>query len=251
MPGRYRDTHPWPLFGLRITTPRLELRMPGRRGPRRALRGRARGHPSGGRDAVRRALDRRHPGCRARSTRFLSFHWTARGAITPGALVAAVRRGRRRPRRRHPGAHGRGLRRQPQRLQRLVADGIRAGPRDRRRDARRGAAPRVRRPRRARGADIGLDRQRGLAARLAAARLRARRRAAAGSPRRADAPPALPPHARGVAAQPLRRHRAARSRALPARCSALHELAANLYNHATMATPTTTALAARRGCAAR
>src|SRR3954465_5877478 len=28
MPGRYRDTHPWPLFGLRITTPRLELRMP-------------------------------------------------------------------------------------------------------------------------------------------------------------------------------------------------------------------------------
>ena len=28
MPGRYRDTHPWPFFGLRITTPRLELRIP-------------------------------------------------------------------------------------------------------------------------------------------------------------------------------------------------------------------------------
>jgi RimJ/RimL family protein N-acetyltransferase len=28
MPGRYRETHPWPFFGLRITTPRLELRMP-------------------------------------------------------------------------------------------------------------------------------------------------------------------------------------------------------------------------------
>jgi RimJ/RimL family protein N-acetyltransferase len=27
MPGGYRDTHPWPLFGLRITTPRLELRI--------------------------------------------------------------------------------------------------------------------------------------------------------------------------------------------------------------------------------
>jgi RimJ/RimL family protein N-acetyltransferase len=27
MPGRYRDTHPWPLYGLRITTPRLELRI--------------------------------------------------------------------------------------------------------------------------------------------------------------------------------------------------------------------------------
>jgi len=28
MPGQSRDTHPWPLFGLRITTPRLELRIP-------------------------------------------------------------------------------------------------------------------------------------------------------------------------------------------------------------------------------
>jgi RimJ/RimL family protein N-acetyltransferase len=27
MPGRYRDTHPWPLYWLRITTPRLELRI--------------------------------------------------------------------------------------------------------------------------------------------------------------------------------------------------------------------------------
>ena len=28
MAGRSRETHPWPLFGLRITTPRLELRIP-------------------------------------------------------------------------------------------------------------------------------------------------------------------------------------------------------------------------------
>jgi RimJ/RimL family protein N-acetyltransferase len=28
MPGRYREAHPWPLYGLRIATPRLELRMP-------------------------------------------------------------------------------------------------------------------------------------------------------------------------------------------------------------------------------
>jgi RimJ/RimL family protein N-acetyltransferase len=27
MPGRYRDSHPWPLYGLRITTARLELRI--------------------------------------------------------------------------------------------------------------------------------------------------------------------------------------------------------------------------------
>ena len=131
------------------------------------------------------------------------------------------------------------VRRQPERLQRLVADGVRPGPRDRRRDARGRSPPRIRRPRRARGADVGLDRQRGLAARLAAARLPARRRGADGTARRTDPAPALPPHARGVAAEPLRRHRAARSRAVPARCSGLHELAANLYNHATMATPAT------------
>ena len=28
MPGRYRDTHPWPFYALRIRTPRLELRVP-------------------------------------------------------------------------------------------------------------------------------------------------------------------------------------------------------------------------------
>ena len=55
-----------------------------------------------------------------------------------GALVAAVRRGRGRPHRRDPGAHRRGLRRQPQRLERLVAD------RPRRRAA--GSASRCARP---------------------------------------------------------------------------------------------------------
>jgi RimJ/RimL family protein N-acetyltransferase len=28
MSGRYRDSHPWPFYALRITTPRLELRVP-------------------------------------------------------------------------------------------------------------------------------------------------------------------------------------------------------------------------------
>ena len=125
MPGRYRDTHPWPLFGLRITTPRLELRMPGRRGSRRALRGGARGHPSGRtrcRSAFRGPTGSQEPGA-LRALPRLPLDDARRDH--PGALVAAVRRGRRGPHRRHAGAQGRGLRRQPQRVQRVVADGVR------------------------------------------------------------------------------------------------------------------------------
>ena len=57
-----------------------------------------------------------------------------------------------------------------------------------------------------------------------------------GEPTRA---PALPAHARGVAAQPLRRRSRSTTSSPACRCSALHELAPNLYNHAIMAAPTT------------
>ena len=162
-------------------------------------------------------------GARALSLLLLDVARKAHG----GRLVAAVRRSRGGPHRRHPGARGRELRRQPQRVQRLLADGVGPGPGPRRRDARRRPPPRLRRARRARGADIGLARQPRLAARLAAPRLRARGPAVARPARRAHPAPALPPHARAVAARPLRRHRDPQPRAVPARCSALHELATN------------------------
>ena len=71
------------------------------------------------------------------------------------------------------------------------------------------------------------------------ARLRAGGRAAAGPARRADAASALPPHARGVAARPLRGDRGARARALPRAARCCMNLQRNLYNHAVMATPAT------------
>ena len=71
---------------------------------------------------------------------------------------------------------------------------------------------------------------------------------AAGSPRRADAAPALPPHARGLAGRTTSTASRSTVSSPACRCSALHELAANLYNHATMATPTTQASQRWRGC---
>ena len=82
MAGGYRDTHPWPLFGLRITTPRLELRMPDD-------------------DDLAELFEAARAGIHAAdempfgipwtdgiqepdaAASFLAFHWTARGAITP------------------------------------------------------------------------------------------------------------------------------------------------------------------------
>ena len=151
----------------------------------------------------------------------------------------------------HSGAARRGLRRSAQRVQRLVADDLRAGPRPRRRDARGRAAPRVRRARRARGADVGVDRQPGLPARLAAPRLRARGPATARAPRRADAAPALSADARGVAAATASTASRSTTSSRVCRFSALHDLASNLYNHAIMATPTTLAVQPRHRCRAR
>jgi RimJ/RimL family protein N-acetyltransferase len=82
MPGRYRDSHPWALYGLRITTPRLELRLPDDEDLIELF------------DAARAGI---HPpdempfgvpwtdGIQETGAleRFLSHNWTARGAITP------------------------------------------------------------------------------------------------------------------------------------------------------------------------
>ena len=173
MPGRYRDSHPWPFYALRITTPRLELRLPDDEDIVELFAAAQAGiHPAGEMPfGVPWTDSLQEPGA---FERFCSFHWASRGAIaaekwslpfavvSDGAIVGSA------------GARRRGLRRQPQRVQRLVADSLGAGPRARRRDARGRAAPRVRRARRARGADIGVDRQPRLPARLAASRLPAR-----------------------------------------------------------------------------
>ena len=121
MPGRSRETHPWPLFGLRITTPRLELRIPDD-------------------DDLVELFEAARAGIHPADEMPFGIPWTdgiqepgAGDAVPrlpldvarrdhPGALVAAVRRGRGRARHRLAGAHRRGVRRQPQRLERLVAD---------------------------------------------------------------------------------------------------------------------------------
>ena len=96
MPRRYRDTHPWPLYALRITTPRLELRMPDDE-DLAALFDAARAgiHPAGEMpfgvpwtDAI---------GEPDAPSRFLSHHWEARGTVKPEAWrlpFAVIRDGR-------------------------------------------------------------------------------------------------------------------------------------------------------------
>jgi RimJ/RimL family protein N-acetyltransferase len=80
MPGRYRDTHPWPLFGLRITTPRLELRMPDDEDLAKLFEAARAGiHPA---DEMPFGIPWtdgiQEPDA---ATHFLGFHWTTRGAI--------------------------------------------------------------------------------------------------------------------------------------------------------------------------
>jgi RimJ/RimL family protein N-acetyltransferase len=81
MPDRYRDAHPWPFFALRITTPRLELRVPDDEDLVELFAAARAGiHPAGEMpfgvpwtdwlDAPD-ALER-----------YLSHYWTARGTIT-------------------------------------------------------------------------------------------------------------------------------------------------------------------------
>ncbi|HET6172124.1 MAG TPA: GNAT family protein [Gaiellales bacterium] len=82
MPGRYRDSHPWPLYGLRITTPRLELRVPDDEDLVELFEAARAGIHAPGEmpfgipwtDGIHESGALEH---------FLSFHWTARGTVTP------------------------------------------------------------------------------------------------------------------------------------------------------------------------
>jgi RimJ/RimL family protein N-acetyltransferase len=91
MPGRYRDTHPWPLYGLRITTPRLELRVPDDEDLVELFEAARAGiHPPDEMPfGVPWTDDIQEPGA---LERFLSHHWTTRGGIAPArwALPFAV-----------------------------------------------------------------------------------------------------------------------------------------------------------------
>ena len=81
MSGRYRDTHPWPFYALRITTPRLELRVPDDEDIVELFEAARAGiHPAGEMpfgipwtDGIEEvgALER-----------FASFYWTMRGTLT-------------------------------------------------------------------------------------------------------------------------------------------------------------------------
>ncbi len=93
MPGRYRDSHPWPLFGLHITTPRLELRMPDDEDLAELFdAARAGIHPVDEMPfGVPWTDGLQEPGALGR---FLAHHWTARGTLTaaswslPFAVIA-------------------------------------------------------------------------------------------------------------------------------------------------------------------
>ena len=88
MPGRYRDTHPWPIFGLRITTPRLELRVPDDEDlvelfeAARAGIHAADEMPFG----VPWTDSLQEPGA---LERYLQYHWAARGRLTPESWTLA------------------------------------------------------------------------------------------------------------------------------------------------------------------
>jgi RimJ/RimL family protein N-acetyltransferase len=81
MAGRYRDTHPWPLYGLRITTPRLELRLPDDEDIVELFEAARAGiHPAGEMPfGVPWTDGIEEPGA---LERFFSFCWTARGTLT-------------------------------------------------------------------------------------------------------------------------------------------------------------------------
>jgi RimJ/RimL family protein N-acetyltransferase len=82
MADRYRDAHPWPLFALRITTPRLELRVPDDEDLVELFEAARAGiHPAGEMPFGIPWTDEIHEA--GALERFLSFHWTARGSVTP------------------------------------------------------------------------------------------------------------------------------------------------------------------------
>jgi RimJ/RimL family protein N-acetyltransferase len=81
MPGRYRDSHPWPLYALRITTPRLELRIPDDEDLVELFEAARAGiHPADEMPfGVPWTDGLQEPGARER---YLSYSWTARGTLT-------------------------------------------------------------------------------------------------------------------------------------------------------------------------
>jgi RimJ/RimL family protein N-acetyltransferase len=82
MPGRYRDTHPWPLYALRITTPRLELRVADDEDLAELFEAARAGiHPEGEMPFGIPWTDTL--GEPDASSRFFAFHWAARGALKP------------------------------------------------------------------------------------------------------------------------------------------------------------------------
>jgi RimJ/RimL family protein N-acetyltransferase len=93
MPARDRETHPWPLFRLRITTPRLELRIPDDDDLAELFAAaRAGSHPAGEMPfGVPWTDGIDEPGA---DTRLFAHHWTARGAVSPAhwSLQLAVAR---------------------------------------------------------------------------------------------------------------------------------------------------------------
>jgi RimJ/RimL family protein N-acetyltransferase len=84
MPGRYRDTHPWPIYGLRITTPRLELRIADDEDVAELFEAARAGiHPAGTMPfGVPWTDDIDDAGAMAR---FFAFHWAMRAGIAPAA----------------------------------------------------------------------------------------------------------------------------------------------------------------------
>jgi RimJ/RimL family protein N-acetyltransferase len=81
MTARYRDTHPWPLYALRITTPRLELRIPDDEDLVELFAAARAGiHPADEMPFGIPWTDTiEEPGA---LERFLSFFWTTRGTLT-------------------------------------------------------------------------------------------------------------------------------------------------------------------------
>jgi RimJ/RimL family protein N-acetyltransferase len=96
MAGRYRDRHPWPLYALRITTPRLELRVPDEEDIVELFEAARAGiHPAGEMPFGIPWTDwiQEPDGLE----RYLSYYWTSRGKLTaedwslPFAVIEADR----------------------------------------------------------------------------------------------------------------------------------------------------------------
>jgi RimJ/RimL family protein N-acetyltransferase len=81
MAGRYRDAHPWPLYALRITTPRLELRVPDDEDLVELFAAARAGiHPAGEMPfSIPWTDGLEEPGA---LERYLSHYWTSRGRLS-------------------------------------------------------------------------------------------------------------------------------------------------------------------------